>query len=329
VEEQAIMTKRLIGRASAVLGSVALGLALLATGCGDKGGGGAKAAEAKKEIDADPIALLPSGPILVATVDTKAFFASATVGPQVAQLVERYAVIPEEAGFKASRDVDRVTVGFYSVQGADGVAVLMGRFDAAKIKQFADAKGQTPRGPVVASQYAGKDVYTVSNIGCSVLTPKAALCGTEAAIRRALDRVRDGHVQRDVPPWMAQTLESPNAAAAVAGDFTKVPLSQLGSGVPPWLGTVKSGRVLADFKDPGINVAGSLSYDDPQKAQAAVDQLAQLNRMAGSTALKLLGVPEVQKFDAKVEKNDAQFSFALDDRGMRQIVAMTPRVVGQ
>ena len=86
---------------------VALGLALGLAGCGDKGGGaGAKGAEAKKEIDADPIALLPSGALVVANVDTKAFLASPSVGPQIAQLVERYATLPEEAGFKASRDVD-------------------------------------------------------------------------------------------------------------------------------------------------------------------------------------------------------------------------------
>lgn len=316
------------GRIAVTLAALGLGAAL--AGCGDKGGGaGAKGGEAKKEIDADPIALLPSGALVVATVDTKAFLASPTVGPQIAQLVERYATLPEEAGFKASRDVDRVTVGFYSMQGADGVAVLMGRFDAAKAKAFADAKGQTPRGPIVSSQYAGRDVYTVSNIGCTILTPKAALCGTEGAIRRALDRVRDGRVQRDVAPWMVQTLETPNAAASAAGDFSQVPLAQLGSGVPPWLASLKTGRVLADFKEPGINVAGSLSYDDPQKAQGAADGINQIGRLVGSTPMKLLGVPEVQKLETKVEKNDAQFSFALDDRAMRQLLVMTPKVVGQ
>jgi hypothetical protein len=282
-----------------------------------------------KEIDSDPIALLPSGPIVVANVDAKAFFASPSFGPQLAQQVERYATLPPEAGFQASRDVDRVVVGLYSMQGADAAAVMMGRFDAAKLKQFAATGGQTARGQLVTTQYAGRDVYTVANVGCTILTAKAAICGTEGAIRRALDRVRDGRVQRDVAPWMVQTLETPNAGAAVAGDFSQVPLSQMGSGVPPWLGTVKQGRVLTDFKEPGVNVAGSLSYDDPQKAQSAANELAALGRLAQSTPMKFLGVPEVQKLDTKVEKNDAQFSFALDDRGMRQLITMAPKVVGQ
>ena len=65
------------------------------------------------------------------------------------------------------------------------------------------------------------------------------------------------------------------------------------------------------------------------KAQGAADGIAQIGRLVGSTPMKLLGVPEVQKLETKVEKNDAQFSFALDDRAMRQLLVMTPKVVGQ
>src|SRR4051794_3738185 len=85
----------------------------------------------------DALALLPGNAIAVGTVDGRAFFSSQTFGADLAKLVEKYLPLGQEAGFQASRDVDRVTFGSYSFQGIDVAAVIIGRFDEAKIKQVA------------------------------------------------------------------------------------------------------------------------------------------------------------------------------------------------
>ena len=90
----------------------------------------------------DALALLPGNAIAAGTVDARAFFGSQTFGADLAKLVEKYVPIGAEAGFQASRDVDRVTFASYSYQGIDVAAIVIGRFDSAKIKQV--AASQTP-----------------------------------------------------------------------------------------------------------------------------------------------------------------------------------------
>src|SRR4051812_690394 len=68
-------------------------------------------AEASTE---DALALLPGNAIMIGSVDARAFFGSQSFGPELARLVEKYLPIGQEAGFQASRDVDRVTFGSYS-----------------------------------------------------------------------------------------------------------------------------------------------------------------------------------------------------------------------
>src|SRR5438105_156409 len=83
--------------------------------------------------------------------------------------------------------------------------------------------------------------------------------------RRALDRVHDGTAKNDVTPWMLDTINAPNAVAAVAADFATQPIAATSIGVLPlpWLKGLKAVRVLADFKPPGMHVAGTLTYAEP------------------------------------------------------------------
>src|SRR5215472_63651 len=118
-----------------------------------------------EQIDADPLALLPGSAVVLAVVDARAFYKSSSVGPQVALVAEKLVPIGDEAGFSPSRDVDRVTLAAYALSGADVAAVVGGRFDGAKIDLA--AQNHTPTkggGTIVASQYAGRTLYTVSGI---------------------------------------------------------------------------------------------------------------------------------------------------------------------
>jgi hypothetical protein len=307
--------------------SVLLGSTLALTGCPSKDKTEVKSPDAEPGMD-DALALLPGNAIAVSTIDGRAFFGSQTFGADLAKLVEKYVPIGAEAGFLASRDVDRVTLGSYSYQGIDVAAVVVGRFDSAKIKQVAATQTPTKAGaPLVASQYAGRDVYTVSNVGFTLLSDTRAIVGTEQGIRRVLERIKDKRVKRDIAPWMITTLETPGSVLAVAGDFTTQPLPpeatrQLS---PALVSGLKAVRVMAAFED-GVQLAGSVTYSDPQSAEnarAAVKQASSYASLLAMFGLKL------QNLDIKVDRNDVQVSVQVDDRSLRQLLVSVPQLLGQ
>jgi hypothetical protein len=300
----------------------ALALALAAGSCG----GGNKDAVTPngveaQSIDSDPAALLPSGAMVIAKVDAKAMFASNSVGGQVGTLVERLVPIGDEAGFKASRDLDSALVGTYSVQGADAVAVLSGTFDEQKIAQVAATHTPTKGGgTLVASDYQGRKVYTMNNVGFTVLSSKTVLAGTETMIRRSIERIKDGRVKRDQPPWMLQTVDTPNAAFAGAADFANQPIGAASVGmVPlPWVKGLKAVRLIGNFKDPGLNIAATLTYPDSTTAQAASEDVKRTAGMA--SLLALVGGPQLKNLDIKPQDADVQVKFAVDDQALRTFI---------
>ncbi len=301
-------------------------LGTLLFACGDKKPD-AKTPTTEPGMD-DALALLPGQPIMVGTVDARAFFGSKTFGAELAKLVEQYFPIGQEAGFQASRDVDRVTFASYSYQGVDASAVIIGKFDEAKIKEAAAM--QTPikgNNVIVASKYMDRDLYTVSNVGFTILSSTHAIAGTEAGIRRVLERIKDKRVKRDIPQWMLQTVETPGAAAAVAGDFATQPLPQeLSRQIPmPFVQNMKAIRIVATFKEPGLQLASSMTYPDAQAANTASESVRQAAGL--SKWLALVGI-EIQNVEVGVDKADVQLKLAVDDKSLRQVLASAPQWIG-
>ena len=304
----------------------------LAVGCGgSKDSVTARSANGltDADIDADPIALLPGSAIAVANVDTKAFFTSQTFGSDVSKLAEKYFPIGEEAGFVPSRDVDRVVAATYSTQGLDVAAVIKGRFDEKKIADAADK--HTPMksgGALVASQYAGRTIYTLNNAGFTVMTPNTVIAGTEAGIHRALDRIKDGKKDRAITSWMIDTIETKGAAFGAAGDFASQPVSSvaIGSLNIPWLKGAKAVRLVGQFKDGGTQVAGSLTYDTEDDANAGASGMKQVANLTNIASLVGI-VPKLEDLDIHVEKTSVQYKFSVNDQGLRQLAQAIPSLV--
>ncbi len=286
-----------------------------------------KAPSAEPAMD-DALALLPGSAIAVGTVDARAFFSSQTFGADLAKLVEKYVPIGAEAGFQASRDVDRVTFATYSYQGLDVAAIVIGRFDSAKIKQV--ATNQTPTksgGTLVVSQYTGRDVYTINNIGITLLSDTRAIVGTEQGIRRVLERIKDKRVKRDIAPWMISTVETSGAAFAVAADFASTPIPpENARQIPsPLITNLKAARLVATFKD-GVNLAGSITYADAASAESSAAVVKQ--SMGYAKLLAVFGI-KLQNVDVKTDKSDVQVSLLVDDQSLRALLANIPSLMGQ
>ncbi len=309
---------------------VAFALLGLAAACGgNKDSVSAKTAESQA-IDADPIALLPSAAMAISRVDVKQMFTSGSVGGQLSLMAERMLPIGEEAGFKASRDLETVYAAGYSTNGADVVAILRGTFDEQKIKTVADSHTPTKGGGVlVASTYLGREVYTLNNVGFTVISKQTVVAGGETMIRRVIERLKDGKVARSQPPWMLQTIETPNAAFAAAADFANQPMAAASVGVVPlgWVKGMKAARLIGNFKDPGLNIAATLTF--PDKA-AAADAAEQVKRTAGmASLLQFIGAPQLKNLEVKPVEGDVQVSFGVDDTQLKTFLQTTQSYMTQ
>ncbi len=270
-----------------------------------------------QELDRDPISLLPPDILVFLNVDLSALYPSA-LGGDVAAMIQSFVPLGPESGFSAPRDTTRVMGGVYVFQGLDFCAVVQGRFDPAALRAAADGRAAQPaQQPLVKSRYGGFDVYTVSNVGFVPLTARTLLVGNETGLRRALDRLRYGKLERRVPAWMTALGAANKLPIAIAGDFgadaaflgapagrrrppratstPAAPILRASAAEFPFLGDLRILRVLGNFAAPGLNLAGSLTYSGPDQAKKGADGLrsvAQLAQWAGMFSVG--GLPPIK-----------------------------------
>ncbi len=297
-----------------------LGAALLLLSCGK---GADAPSSTTLDLDSDPYALLPGSAIAVANLDAKAMFASQGVGAQMATLAAKLVPLGDDAGFQASRDVDRVVVGYYATTGADMAAIVSGRFDPDRIAAAAAARGSATLAP---GNYAGRRTYATQGGLFCVLTAKTVVAGTGDGVRRVLERIAGGKLDRAITPWMIDTLDTKGAEAAFAADFASQPIAaaSMGQFNVPWLKGMRAARVLGDFQNPGLNVAATLTYGAPDEAQGAADGMRMVDGWLHVLG-PLLGGVQLQNLDVKATGNDMSCKFAVDDGTLRALIGLVPR----
>jgi hypothetical protein len=276
------------------------------------------------DIDRDPVALLPSAAIGLLRLDAPALFKSA-VGQRLRDLVLARMPLPPSAGFEPTRDLTAVYTGLYSMSGANVAAVATGTFNPAAIEKAADGTTMTALGaPLVKTTYAKRTLYVSRNVGFVVLTEHTVLLGDETGIRRALDRLGEGRATHDVPTWVDDVLRTPNAAMVGAFNLEgQTPMDATVSYVA-FLKGLKTARVVGNFEPPGMNFAGTLTYGDPQAAEAASVALDQTNQTLHSYSflMQLAGVGNpIQKLQTVPSGNDTQFVVAVEEKAVDWVVS--------
>jgi hypothetical protein len=317
--------RRRFGGGALLALALASTVAVVAAGCGKKesivavGDGKKLTAE---EIDADPLALLPGGAIALAQLDAASLMSS-QVGPQTVRLASRVVPLTPEMGFDPKRDLKTIAGGAYSMQGADAVFVATGTFDTDAIRKAADKEAITALGkPLKKTTYAGNDLYLTGDVGLVLLTSHTILGGNPAGMRRALDRLRDGRIKREIPDWMADLLKTPDAKMALAGDFKEQAVPAAIIGQAPFLRGLQRVRVLGDFNDPGMNYSGALTYPDGPSAAAGEGQIKQVAQMSSSlNYLSMFGISSPLKtLNTNVAANDVQFVAAIDGPALARLL---------
>ena len=316
----------------ALAGTVAA-LALASTGCPKTTNEFVAAPivpQATVNIDADAASLLPFGALAIANLDAKQL-TNSTVGGDLAALGERMIPFAGQIDFQIKRDLDHAYLGMYSFSGADVLAVLTGTFHPDKLEAAAGKGLNTPYGVVVVSTYAGRKFYTVANYGFTMLTEHTALAGTEAAMRRALDRIAAGTVKREMATWMGDWVTQPGYPVLVASDVTKQSFGKTVTGYIPWIQGVQYVRIRGRFNpDQSFGMSGALTYPDSAKAANAAQGLGGISQSFTMMAvLKIIGIaPLVRNMKVNPAGNDVQFQTVIDEKQTRDLIRLITGRVG-
>lgn len=292
--------------------------------CSSACGKGAGSAEsAKADLDADPMALLPSAAIFVARLDARSIYASKGAGAPIAALIDAFLPLDENAGFHPSRDVDRILVAGYGLARPDFAAVMQGRFDPEAI----DRTEQTNTGVGIGrGRYDGFATFSLGATMLAPLTRRTMIAGTPDAVRRVLDRVQESKFEAPAP-WIREALSSNWAKVALVADFAAQPLGTASVGPirVPWLQGMRALRALADFEPPGMKVLARLSYADPEQARTAAEGLRLVDGWLKVFA-PLVGGVRLQNLDVTTQASDLACTFAVDEETLRMALSLIPRL---
>ncbi len=308
-------------------------LALFSASCAKQGDSVVLAGDgtrlSSEEIDRDPLALLPGGAVGLVYVDAQAAFNS-PVGPAAATLLSYAVPLGPDANFDPRRDVRKVFLGLYSLEGADVAVVVQGTFDPDAVRTAASRGAMTALGvPLAKLEYANNDLYTAGGVGFVVVTKNTAIAGNETGIRRTLDKIRDKRVRRELPDWMASLVDTPKASIVGVGDLSTQPQVAATAQQFPFLNGLTVVRVLGNFEPPGINFAGSLTYPDPDSAQRAAGALQQVSQLSAyANLLAIIGIrPPIQNMQVRTEQKDVQFIVSVDSQSATMLMDMTGRSI--
>jgi hypothetical protein len=270
-----------------------------------------------EDIDREPLWLLPPGGIGWAHLEVAPAAASELGKYLLADLRARFPM-PEAASFSFERDVTRLSVSTYSMQGVDFAGVATGHFDAQRLEKVAIGPQAGPLAPqLVKSSYAGRSVFTTASIGFTILTPQTALFGNETGIRRCLDRIAESRVADELPAWVKELLLAPNATFSFGVDLQSNPLTAALTGRLAALRGASMARGLGNFDAPGINVAGTIGHADHEAARTTASALLQAG---GSLNIygRLFGLGQpIRKLETQAVGSDTQVVLAVDGGAVR------------
>jgi hypothetical protein len=280
-------------------------------------------------IDSDPWALLPSGAVSWWSLEARELFGS-KFGPQVVGLLQRTLPVPTGSGYEPSRDIERIALGMYTMSGVDLAGIATGNFNAQGFEQAVLAGARTAtQQPVTRTLYAGRPLYLSNGVGLTVLTPRTMAFGNEVGMRRVLDRIEEGRVARAVPPWFEELLGS-GAPLAWGVNLAAHPLSDAARKQVAFLDGLRAARLLGNFQEPGINLAGTLTYDTDAAAEKGVNTLRTTADSLRSYEwlMAFMGVMQpLRRLDAQTRGREAQVVAEVDGVAVGSLLGNAERLL--
>jgi hypothetical protein len=274
--------------------------------------------------------LLPGGVVGFARLEAKEAF-SASFGPQLLALAQQLAPLPPSTGFVIERDLERVYLALYSMQGVDMAGVAIGKFDEAAIRAAAQTSSvQATSYRLVQSIYAGRTLYTTNNVGFCVLTARTALFGSETGIRRALDRLREGRALRRLPSWTTELLDSKQAPLGIGVDLRANPLSDGLRQQLSFAEGLEAARARGNFAAPGLNLAASLRYPDAEQVKVGTQRVTQTYEMLSQAGflMSLFGIAQpIERLEARPNASEVDVVLSANGVSLGRLIAQATPLI--
>lgn len=282
---------------------------------------GRKAPDA--EVDQDAFRLLPPGAVVWFRADAPALFAS-SVGPAVVTFMKESLPFASGAGISPKDDIELVVGAMYATVGSDVVLICKGEFEKeATAEAIAANPVSVLKKPIVSVHYSGAEMYVVDQVAMSVLTDQTMVFGSQLGVRRVLERVEEDRLERNMPAWFDALLEDESSAMQIGIDLDAQPIpATLGEKVAFMKG-LRAARILGNFKAPGLNLAGTLTYKTPQAATDAAGVLSgikdELDRY--ELLIRALGISQpLRRVQAEATDKDTQVVAAIEGEALTKLL---------
>jgi len=170
------------------------------------------------------------------------------------------------------------------------------------------------------ARFAGREHILRDGLAFAPLTPRTAVVGTLLGVRRVLERIEEGRLTDSLPEWFHELRKAPDATLSLGVDLDAQPVPATLRTRIDFLHGLRAARLLGNFREPGLNLAGALTYDEPQAAVNAEKRLlaheAELRR--ASLLLSVLSMPRpLRRLTARAKGKDTQVAAELDGTALR------------
>lgn len=263
------------------------------------------------QVETHPEILLPGGAIALAQGATKGWTAS-EAGPLLNATLRKHLPV---GSFDPAALAEEFLVGSYASQGPEVLVIMRGKFSVEALRREARATPTTGAGmKVLESQYAGLPLFIAGKLAWMPLTDRLVLFGTEALVRRSLDRLRNAQVASVVEPWMLEAAKGQEVDVAIAADLSSPVMAKAAVAEVPMAKGVKSVQVVGRLVPTGIDAAGTATYESVDGAKAAAQQLNDTKQMGlvASAVLFALGLGGLPDVEAEAKDTRVTFKASLD-----------------
>lgn len=265
-------------------------------------------------IDQDPWQLLPKGAVGLLRVDKEVW--KADFGQDLAAAFVGHLPQPADVPFDPAMDVDLIVGAAYATVQNDVVFVCQGRFRPNDIAHAMSGSPKTRAGQAVTKiTFAGETMYVSAPFAMVILTPKTMVLGTQLGVRRVLEVVEEGRMKRHLPAWYEALLARPGADLQLGVDLDADAVPAVLRTRLEFLNHLRAARLLGNYKGGGLNLAGSLTFDTPQAAAQAGQEISSADDQMEQFRLLLqtLGMPVLfKRIAAQATGKDAQFAVEVE-----------------
>lgn len=282
---------------------------------------GRRASEA--EVDRDAFRLLPPGAVVWFRVEAPALFGS-PVGAEVSKFMKEALPFATGAGIDPKEDVELVIGAMYATVGSDVVLICKGEFEKeTTARAIASNPVSVLKKPIVSVQFSGAEMYVVDQVAMSILTDRTMVFGSQLGVRRVLERVEEHRLERNIPTWFEALVEDGGSTAQIGIDLDAQPIpATLGEKVNFMKG-LRAARILGNFEEPGLNLAGTLTYRTPQESKQAAETLSGIKEDLDRYELliRALGISQpLRRVEAEATDKDTQVVAAIEGAALTQLM---------